>query len=335
MAHDVVGVRVAAVLVVGGHHVRPEARGSAGPAARPPSCGRPARSSPRAAAAAGRPRAARSRRSPASRAARRGSPGPASISCAADLGDVRRGRLGSVHLRVEDAAALAAGAGDDHDLDALGDVAGPSSPRPCSTRRRGGRARPSDATALASRSQVLLRVRVCPRATGRMTTLAHRYDERFAAPCATTPPPRPVFPPGATGAGATRPGQRRRRLRQLRPGRPGRDRRGRHRGQALSAVRPGAVPGPRHQCHRSRRHPGHGDFSRYENRPAARPCARSWDTPATANRWASRRSRCPPARRTRRPPQVTYTLVTTKRPVTAEVPGCGPAAFRVPARSPD
>ena len=51
----------------------------------------------------------------------------------------------SFSARVEDVAALAAGAGDDQHVDALGDVRAPSWPRPCSTRRRGARARPSAA----------------------------------------------------------------------------------------------------------------------------------------------------------------------------------------------
>ena len=72
---DVVGVRVAAELVVGRHDVRAEAADLLRPAARRPRRAARGRSSPRAAAAAGRPRAGRSRRSRASAGARRGSRG--------------------------------------------------------------------------------------------------------------------------------------------------------------------------------------------------------------------------------------------------------------------
>ena len=51
--------------------------------------------------------------------------------------------VGPVHLRVEDRPALAAGAGDDVDVDPLARRTSRSTPRPCSTRRRGGRARAS------------------------------------------------------------------------------------------------------------------------------------------------------------------------------------------------
>ena len=92
VAPDVVGVRVAAVLVVGGHHVRAELADHRDQRAAAPRR-RPARSSPRAAAAAGRPRAARSRRSRASGAARRGSrrPGPSRRGGSRPCSPARRG----------------------------------------------------------------------------------------------------------------------------------------------------------------------------------------------------------------------------------------------------
>ncbi len=53
--------------------------------------------------------------------------------------------LWAVHRGVEDVAELTAGAGDDEHVDAFAGRSAPSSPRPCSTRRRGARARPSAA----------------------------------------------------------------------------------------------------------------------------------------------------------------------------------------------
>ena len=75
VAHDVVGVRVAAVLVVGGHHVGAEPAHDLHQRGRAPARAVPGRNSRRAAAEAGRPRAGRSRRSPATPASRRGSRG--------------------------------------------------------------------------------------------------------------------------------------------------------------------------------------------------------------------------------------------------------------------
>ena len=61
---------------------------------------------------------------------------------APDLGDVLE-HVGAVHLGVQDRAALAAGAGDDVHVDALARRTSRWRRRPCSTRRRGGRARAS------------------------------------------------------------------------------------------------------------------------------------------------------------------------------------------------
>ena len=122
VAHDVVGVRVAARRVVRRDDVRAELADQlarAGPT--PPRAG-PARSSPPAAAAAGRPRAGPSRRSRATGAARRAPPRrPPSRARRYSRMPSRPPSTGRV-LRVEHVAALAAGARDDEDVDALGRV---------------------------------------------------------------------------------------------------------------------------------------------------------------------------------------------------------------------
>ena len=120
MALDVVGVRVAAALVVRRHHVRLE---------------RPDQPDQRRGGLLER----HQREAALGQRRLRVALGPAGVDeaepvlphaedvagplhlLAADLGDVLED-VGPVHLRVEDRAALAAGAGRDVDVDALGDV---------------------------------------------------------------------------------------------------------------------------------------------------------------------------------------------------------------------
>ena len=121
VAHDVVRVRVAAVLVVRRHDVRPERPQdrTSGSAATSTSI-RPKHPSGRG--GSGSPSGRPSRPSPASPAGRRGSRGPrpshrrrTSVRLASTLV--------VLELRVEDRTALATGAGDHVDVHALGDVA--------------------------------------------------------------------------------------------------------------------------------------------------------------------------------------------------------------------
>ena len=122
MAHDVVRVRVAAVLVVRRHDVRAELADHADQRLGGHLDRLAARSSPRAAAAAGRPRAAPSRRTPASVCC------TPRISCALAIsrrrtsGRSRRISGSCFSARVEHVAALAARAGDHQHVDALGGV---------------------------------------------------------------------------------------------------------------------------------------------------------------------------------------------------------------------
>ena len=115
MAHDVVGVRVAAVLVVRRHHVRPEAADQ--PHQR---LGGLLDRDEREAALGQR----RQRVALGQAGVDEAEPvlldaedlaGPVHL-LAADLGRCSQ-HVGAVHLRVEDRAALAAGAGGDHDVD--------------------------------------------------------------------------------------------------------------------------------------------------------------------------------------------------------------------------
>ena len=120
---DVVGVRVAAVLVVGGHHVRPERadqRDQRRGGLLDRHEGEAALGQRRQRVALGQPGVDEAEPAPARR---RGSRGPRAIS-ARRISAMSATTSGRSMRRVEDAAALAAGAGDDQHVDALVDVAG-------------------------------------------------------------------------------------------------------------------------------------------------------------------------------------------------------------------
>ena len=141
---DVVGVRVAAALVVGGDHLRLEPADQRDQRRGGLLDRRRARSSPRAAAAAGRPRAGRSRRSRGTPARRRGSPGPGPSprrGSAAAAPTPRGGPSpGSAPSRARRRCRWPPAPGHPRPRTS------PSSRRPCSTRRPDARGRRAAAT---------------------------------------------------------------------------------------------------------------------------------------------------------------------------------------------